>query len=889
MCICMNKDNKLTMSWKDFSYDLPYRIVTIPEIRKSLNSLWSEIYSDPQSHQDMIFIQFKVRTGRHLTRSISYVQRVGYSDLNQLLSSFLGFWSVRSDLYKVEQFYQIVYTYKMIPKINMKSSIITSKMVGDEKTNYFKFHGYDLPSTMDYRSWGIVVESKPIIVYKPKSKIEYHIHILEDKQEVSLFSNGRYIMSFTNILLDLHDLSTFYRSIQENAQSYLFIKGSLSLKTVIREHTHLSSLSPVKQSIFKVITMDIETREENDQLIPYCISLYDGKSSYSFYLSDYGSVSDMLESAIRSIMRRKYNGYRVYLHNFSRFDGVFLLKVLALLSDDVTPIIREDRIIELRLKYGLDKKGKYQYQLIFRDSYLLLSHSLKDLTNTFQVDRKGIFPYRFVNSAYTYLDYVGAVPAFDYFDNINLDAYHSYCQRYSNWSLKRETIVYCENDCRSLYQVLSSFHDQIYTYFQIDFLKYPTVSSLALAIYRTHFLSSEKKVPLIGGEMFTDMHEGYTGGAVDVYRPYGQEVYRYDVNSLYPKVMKNGLMPTGVPFYFEGDITLLEHHLFGIFEVEIKAPLYLNRPILQHRMNVEGGTRTISPVGTWKGIYFSEELFNAIRQGYEVNIVKGYLFESEYLFKDYVSYLYDLKMSSDKCNPVYTIAKLLLNSLYGRFGMDPTKEIHSIVGFSESFKICSQYEVTNVIHLSPEKELISYKKDSKDISVPNISIPISAAVTAYARMAMSTYKYKSSFHLYYTDTDSIDILNILNPIKVGRELGMMKLERYFDQAIFLAPKVYGGILEHKECVRIKGLKDTIAFSSLSDLLIKNNKLVLSQDKWYKNIELGVLEIRQELYTLIATENKRALIYHPQKENMNTSPFILHKGTLVPQHKWLYSP
>ena len=361
MCICMNKDNKLTMSWKDFSYDLPYRIVTIPEIRKSLNSLWSEIYSDPQSHQDMIFIQFKVRTGRHLTRSISYVQRVGYFDLNQLLSSFLGFWSVRSDLYKVEQFYQIVYTYKMIPKINMKSSIITSKMVGDEKTNYFKFHGYDLPSTMDYRSWGIVVESKPIIVYKPKSKIEYHIHILEDKQEVSLFSNGRYIMSFTNILLDLHDLSTFYRSIQENAQSYLFIKGSLSLKTVIREHTHLSSLSPVKQSIFKVITMDIETREENDQLIPYCISLYDGKSSYSFYLSDYGSVSDMLESAIRSIMRRKYNGYRVYLHNFSRFDGVFLLKVLALLSDDVTPIIREDRIIELRLKYGLDKKGKYQY------------------------------------------------------------------------------------------------------------------------------------------------------------------------------------------------------------------------------------------------------------------------------------------------------------------------------------------------------------------------------------------------------------------------------------------------------------------------------------------------------------------------------------------------
>jgi len=39
------------------------------------------------------------------------------------------------------------------------------------------------------------------------------------------------------------------------------------------------------------------------------------------------------------------------------------------------------------------------------------------------------------------------------------------------------------------------------------------------------------------------LKKGYTGGAVDVYKPYGKYVYRYDVNSLYPYIMKEFPMP----------------------------------------------------------------------------------------------------------------------------------------------------------------------------------------------------------------------------------------------------------------------------------------------------------------------------------------------------------
>ena len=59
--------------------------------------------------------------------------------------------------------------------------------------------------------------------------------------------------------------------------------------------------------------------------------------------------------------------------------------------------------------------------------------------------------------------------------------------------------------------------------------------------------------------------------------------------------------------------------------------------------------------------------------------MEGYLFDSKYIFNDYVDTLYKIKSELSKDNPLYTIAKLLLNSLYGRFGMKPEIEDHIII------------------------------------------------------------------------------------------------------------------------------------------------------------------------------------------------------------------
>jgi len=70
----------------------------------------------------------------------------------------------------------------------------------------------------------------------------------------------------------------------------------------------------------------------------------------------------MIKVAIQSLMFRKYNGYKIYLHNFSHFDGVFLLKIISELSDDIKPIIRDNKIIIYLLNMVKTAKGyKYSY------------------------------------------------------------------------------------------------------------------------------------------------------------------------------------------------------------------------------------------------------------------------------------------------------------------------------------------------------------------------------------------------------------------------------------------------------------------------------------------------------------------------------------------------
>ena len=80
-------------------------------------------------------------------------------------------------------------------------------------------------------------------------------------------------------------------------------------------------------------------------------------------------------------------------------------------------------------------------------------------------------------------------------------------------------------------------------------------------------------------------------------------------------------------------------------------------------------------------MYYSEEINNAKKYGYKFEIIKGYLFDKQDIFSNYVNDLNIIKENAKKNNDQawYLIAKLLLNSLYGRFGMNPVQETHKII------------------------------------------------------------------------------------------------------------------------------------------------------------------------------------------------------------------
>jgi hypothetical protein len=269
---------------------------------------------------------------------------------------------------------------------------------------------------MDYKLWGNIlfnISSKIIQVNDFNSKYYYKIFVNNDHNEVHLLNSNKFlIVKFCDYPLDNNNLNTFTRII--NNQIYYFKDSQLILKKLQRSTNFLKPIDTDTKINNKFITMDIETQTINNVMTPYAICFYDGINKISFYLTDYKDYNDMIIQAITSIMKRKYNGYKIYVHNLSNFDGIFILKALSSIKySSLKPIIKDDKIIDIKIIFG-------KYNISFRDSLLMLPTSLSKLAKQFNVENKSLFPYNFVNNKYNNnidLNYIGKVPSFKYFIN----------------------------------------------------------------------------------------------------------------------------------------------------------------------------------------------------------------------------------------------------------------------------------------------------------------------------------------------------------------------------------------------------------------------------------------------------------------------------------------
>lgn len=712
---------------------------------------------------------------------------------------------------------------------------------------------------------------------------------------------------------DVKTIKGFKRIIGKS--TYYFVDGEL----ILRKQEVLSKAftkSKVDCEILNnFITMDIETVKKGKLLTPYLICGYNGKDFIESYGSDDRKLFSNFIDGLCTFYSKNGKKLIVYAHNFSGFDGIFMMKHLLDIGK-VQPLIHNGRIISIKVKLNMEGyKGK---TIIFKDSYLLLPQSLRNLCKTFGVSLpKGYFPFKLANIFYT-----GVFPKFEYWTGISLDQWIDLKKEYGlkMWDFRVQAIKYCKLDCKCLHEVLSKFNELIFKKWKINIHNCLTLPSLAMRLFKTHYMPKDS-VYQLHSVVEQNIRRSYSGGAVDVYIPHNRilseesspkieslsdfikykdikpilnitdeykKLFVYDVNSLYPYVMANKFMPIGKPISFIGNIRKVDLNAFGFFYCKITSPYNLEHPILQHRVKTINGLRTIAGLGYWEGWIFSEEMDNAIKFGYKFEILKGYEFDKANIFEKYVNDLYQLRLKYPKSDPMNLIAKLLMNSLYGKFGMKSETTIVEIFNTSCSNQLELLSEMLDTFgnsvqdyikldnHFITIRDNINLNSSDDTFHGLDVNIAIASAITAGGRMWMTIFKNNPLFKLFYSDTDSIVVDKPLPADMVGSELGKYKLEHVIKHAVFLAPKVYGFITEdNTEIIKIKGVKpeamNDIHLSDLENLLIKDSSKEFTQEKWIKKVLEGEISVVDTAYTLKVTSNKRECVYI---DNIfeNTKPF-----------------
>jgi hypothetical protein len=202
--------------------------------------------------------------------------------------------------------------------------------------------------------------------------------------------------------------------------------------------------------------------------------------------------------------------------------------------------------------------------------------------------------------------------------------------------------------------------------------KYLTLPSLAIAVFFTNYHNSDHQIKMVKGIVEKDIRSAYKGGIVNNYNTQlVTNANYYDMNSQYPSAMLLD-MPVGNPvFTTNKNLNDIFAFVYGLITPPVKE--VLPNLIIETTVN---GEIVFSPKGR-KPFYRwinSEQIKLGIKHGYKFEMMCGYKFSrGKDVFKAFVEELFNIKRFST--NEVErNSAKLMLNSVYGRFGM---KEIIS--------------------------------------------------------------------------------------------------------------------------------------------------------------------------------------------------------------------
>lgn len=363
--------------------------------------------------------------------------------------------------------------------------------------------------------------------------------------------------------------------------------------------------------------------------------------------------------------------------------------------------------------------------------------------------------------------------------------------------------------------------------------------------------------PLIPQEAF---YGGRTNATKLYHKVSGTDKIRYiDVCSLYPWVNKYGKYPIGHPKIIQEDLNVDKLQDYeGLIKCTVLPPFGLLHPVLPYR--VKGKLlfplcRTCAEEGAKKcihnqkerqlrGTWVTDEVKKAVEMGYQITEIREvWHFEETSkdtgsLFSGYVNRFLKVKQESEgwppECNKEEErrryideykvregielnyhdiqknpgkrmLAKLMLNSLWGKFGQrnNPT-QTKFVKDIEELYKMFREKRtlIENIRYINDDQtaEVQWRVADEYVQPAPNTNIFIAAYTTAQARLKLYSYLEELDDRVLYFDTDSIIYISKdgeYNP-PTGSYLGDMtdELEKdygknsYIDEFVSAGPKNY---------------------------------------------------------------------------------------------------
>lgn len=329
-----------------------------------------------------------------------------------------------------------------------------------------------------------------------------------------------------------------------------------------------------------------------------------------------------------------------------------------------------------------------------------------------------------------------------------------------------------------------------------------TVASDALSEYKDLFGSKmfERMFPVLSDELDAEIRKAYRGGFTYADPRYLKKRTRsglvLDVNSLYPHIMYSTLLPYGEPVYQSGEVLPTEEYPLTVFSITFTAKIKKNHiPCIQIKgSSMFLGSQYLTEVKEPTTLMITNVDYELWLEHYDITVLAfegGWKFKGvQGVFKEYID-----KWSAIKARETggkRELAKLQLNSLYGKFASNP-----------------------NVTAKVPylKNGAVAYSTGPDEMRPP-VYTAMGVFITAYAR-ALTIRAAQSNYDSFaYADTDSLHLLRDDIPTEINvdpHERGAWKLEYHFTSALYLRAKGYMEQLADGSFVtHIAGISEKVA-------------------------------------------------------------------------------